>query len=75
MKARYVIEHHPGLFTELRLEYEDNRPPTRVPTPDWTWAETREYCRQSMRERGIEPEIQTDPARMRYVEFFPWVEI
>lgn len=71
-EARYVIIHHSGLFTELTVEYRDGRV-QRLDTPDWTWAQVRAYCFQSLAQHGLVwPVIQRpEPG----VEVFPWVAL
>lgn len=70
MKARYIIRHHPNLFTELLVETEDGK--IQQIEDRWTWAETREYCRRALELRGIAPDI-TKPEP--HTEVFPWVEL
>ena len=70
MRIRYRIEHHPGLYTSLMIEPEGQKPyeiEHRL-----SWAMAREYARESLLFRGVEPVIE-NPAP--YVELFPWVEV
>lgn len=70
MRARYIIRHHPNLFTEILIE-EEGKQPVQIETR-LGWGVSREYCRQALEERGIKPTIERiDP----HTEVFPWVEI
>lgn len=71
MKARYIIKHHPGLYTSLMVELSDGKPPYEIERR-LSWGDTREYCRKSLEFRGIYPAIEC-PEPM--IEIFPWVEV
>lgn len=67
---RYVIRHHPGLMTELHVEEEGGA--SNVIENRMSWGVLREYCRDSLKGRGVEPVIvKPEP----YVEVFPWITV
>lgn len=70
-RIRYVIQHHPGLMTEILVEREGVPTKTQIENR-FDWGTAREYCRNSMRKRGVEPVIERPEP---YVEVFPWVEL
>lgn len=70
-EVRYVIRHHPMLFTEVMVEYKDTGKREQI-EHRFDWGVSREYCRQSLKERGIDPVIERPEP---YVETFPWVKI
>jgi len=69
VKARYIIRHHPGLFTEILVE-RDGQVPVQTETR-YSWGVAREYCRDNVKAHGVEPVIEKPDA---YTEVFPWVE-
>lgn len=71
MKARYVIQNHPGLYCSLMVELSDGKPPYEI-EHRLSWADAREYCRKSLEFRGI-PALTERPEPM--CEVFPWVEV
>lgn len=70
MKARYLIVHHPGLFTSIQVERDDGS--KQEIENRFTWAVSREYCRDGCKSRGIEPVIERPQP---HVEIFPWITI
>ena len=71
MEVRYRIQHHPGLMTEIMVEYKDGKK-QQVETR-YNWAEARTYCLGNLKARGLtDVPIETPE---RYVETFPWITI